>query len=196
MLAQRADIHIFGNGDEKGPGAALRNKHLSIHDESARAISALTQSLVRLDEMPSFGGRKKTHDIFRDEKRRFAAAAMEFIDDSHPVPEQAGPGAGFYALQITGKREILTGKGRPGEIGLREIGTMDLFDGSEVKSIAREIGCVNSLLFGADVVGPEGLEFRFEAETNQPAAGKEVESGEHFCRLLYYRDPSGVAGRV
>src|SRR5208283_4297868 len=102
--------------DDEEPRPGLRQEERRVDDERAEAIALLRQRVADRGEILAAVGGQGSADVFEGEQARRAAFFTQAPHEIEEGPE--GPAAlARKPRAAAGEREILTGEGRPNEIG-------------------------------------------------------------------------------
>jgi hypothetical protein len=173
----RRDREVVAHRDEEHARPRLRQEQRGVDRQRAEPIAEALQRRGDGGKIrPALRGQGPADIFERDESWR-AGVGPEAVDQGAKTPEGARPLA-VEPRSGAGERQVLAGKGRPGEVGcagqvaLRQQG--DVGDG---ETVGAPVGGVGRPFARIDVVGEQRPPRRPEARARHAAAAEEFVEG-------------------
>ena len=173
IVFERVGVDMIVNGDDENPGPRLGYPEAGIEQHWADSIGSIAERLIQEAEILATISRKQTDHILEGENSRLG---WHLIKNTQPFPKKAATGSRETA-HFPGKGEILTREAGPNNITFGNRSAADMFNRTKVKMILTVVCGVDSCLFRADVVRPNGNASVLGTLSDKAAAGEEIDEG-------------------
>jgi hypothetical protein len=164
---------MIAHGDDKNPGAGLRDPKFSIKKHRTDLVGAVAKRLVEETKIITPICGEQTNDVFQGDDSWFNG---HFVKDSKPFPKKAAARSS-EASHLACQRQILAGEAGPKYIAMGNPGSANLLDRTEVEMVIAVVGGVACSLLWTDVIGPNRDASMSSALGDKAAACEKIDKG-------------------
>ena len=176
-LAHSAARQLLAGAENEQARAGLGQKVRCVDGQRAHHIAQRRQRAGEIGEVRAAIGGQGANHVFDDEKPGRAALGAQPLDDALEAPEGAGARA-LQARAMARQRQVLTGKGGPGEIGSARQGRhVEPMDVAHMHGALAPVGAIAGGFAGVEIIGEETAPALSQPRAGHAAACEEFIEG-------------------